>query len=172
MIGKSLNMSAQAWTFVVLLAGCIIATPGCQSGGQSYELEVVDLHEPDSREVHKVAMEEEFKLGSSGYSGKITRFVPDFRIDLDTREITSASQELNNPGALVEIYKDGDKVAEQWAFGKAMPHPSGDTNFSIVLLTVEGHGDTGPGEAADAASEASTDPAHQEPDSAGAHAES
>jgi hypothetical protein len=140
MIRKRSCWCVGSWFPFAVLACCLVSISGCQGGERPYEIEVSDQHAPDFQEVYKVGLDEEFTLGESGYSAKVVRFVPDFRIDIETREVSSASQEMNNPAVLVEVYKDGAKAAEQWGFRKTMPHMGGATTFSFALLSVKGEG--------------------------------
>lgn len=150
---------------LAVLTCCLVATLGCDKDERPYELQVRDLHNPDFEEVYKVGMNEEFELGDSGYSARIVRFVPDFRIDLETKEVTSASEEMNNPAVLLEVLKDGEKVAEQWAFRQSMPHMGGSTTFTFTLLTIKGEAGTESMEPGEASRKAATEPAGQKADS-------
>lgn len=67
------------------------------------------------------------------------RFEPDFVLGED-RQITSRSQELNNPALHVTLKSDGEPVSTQWIFGrddmKAFSHaPSG--HFKVELVDVQ-----------------------------------
>ncbi len=49
------------------------------------------------------------------YSVEVVRLVPDFRMDVATREIMSASDEFNNPAVQIKIVGDG-KEETRWLF--------------------------------------------------------
>jgi hypothetical protein len=140
MIKKSNCRHLISWINVVIVAGCFVTMPGCQKTGPLYEIEVRNPHAEDFVEVHEVGMNEEFKVGDTNYSAMVIRFEPDFTIDLDTKEVVSRSQDMNNPAILLEIYENGNKVVEQWVFRKEMPHMSRKTPISFALLTVDGEG--------------------------------
>ena len=64
-------------------------------------------------------------LGSN-YQFRVERFVPDFRYDMDSRTVFSASDEPNNPAILVHM-KGKDEDYTEWVF----------SNFSDFHMTKE-----------------------------------
>jgi hypothetical protein len=53
----------------------------------------------------------------SEYTLRIVRYVPDFSLDIQTREVTSRSDLPNNPALQVEVAKDGE-VNSRWVFAR------------------------------------------------------
>jgi hypothetical protein len=70
-----------------------------------------------------VAPGETFNIGDTEYSARITGFVPDFLYDQEKKQVISASNELRNPAVRLEVFQDGKKVEDLWAFpGDGPPH--------------------------------------------------
>jgi len=70
-----------------------------------------------------------------GFEAGITEFYPDFRMDENFKPF-SASPELHNPAARVQLFKDGALVTQSWAFSTAGGHSTGagTVGFSIADL--------------------------------------
>lgn len=126
------------WINIVIFAVAVVVIFGCQKSGSVYEIEVKNPHAEKDATVYKIGMNEIFDIDGTDYSASIIRFEPDFTIDIDTKEVASRSQDLNNPAVLLEILENGEKVTEQWVFRKTMPHMSRDLPISFALLTVDG----------------------------------
>ncbi len=77
------------------------------------ELEVVDSGK-EGGEVYRVEVGGEVRLKEGGFVLKVEAFVPDYTIFDD--HIGSRSEEPNNPAVLIELLKDGRKVARGWVF--------------------------------------------------------
>ena len=56
---------------------------------------------------------------------------------------------MNNPAVLVEVLKDGEKAAEQWAFQTGMPHMGGKTPLVFSLVSVTGTMEGAPADSTD-----------------------
>jgi len=71
-------------------------------------------------------------IADSGYSIKILRYVPDFSMDLSTKEVVSRSQEPINPALQVALTdKDGNSV-ESWVFARYPDvHMSAEKKFNF-----------------------------------------
>ena len=65
----------------------------------------------------------------------VDRFIPDFWIDMETREPKSRSTQHNNPAFLVSVTRAGDTLFGGWVFEKfgAMHHT--DDSCSVTLMT-------------------------------------
>lgn len=84
----------------------------------------------DMAQVQLAARREKAKLGSpvtvtmgapvkvpgTPYSVRATRFVPDFEVNQQTREVSSRSDQPNNPAVQIEVYEDGKKLFDDWIF--------------------------------------------------------
>ena len=138
------------WLLAGILAGCLLALFGCKGENLHYELEVRHMHFPNFQETHRVGMGETFVISDSEYSARVVRFEPDFAIDMESKEVFSRSEEMNNPAVLVEVFKDGEKAAEQWAFRTGMPHMGGKTPLVFSLISVTGPMEGTPADSTDA----------------------
>jgi hypothetical protein len=128
---------AKMWGFWGLLLAGFLAPFGCGSAPVQYVLEVRHQHYPDFREVNRARQGERFVIGDTNVEAKIVRFEPDFAIDREAKTIFSRSESMNNPAVLVEVYEDGDKKAEVWAFRNSPPHARTGTPLLFFLLSVE-----------------------------------
>lgn len=74
-----------------------------------------------------------FKIG--GYTLKPLRYIPDFYIDLETREVGTRSEHRHNPAVEVEINHNGEKE-KIWVFEKFPDaHTIQDRDIRIVFHT-------------------------------------
>jgi cytochrome c biogenesis protein ResB len=79
--------------------------------------------------------------GDEALSLVAMRFEPDFVLG-ENREITSRSQELNNPALLVKLMSNGAPIVGQWLFGRedmrGFSH-SPNANYKLELLDIHRH---------------------------------
>jgi hypothetical protein len=110
------------------------------------KMKTVDLHIfhrvfPDFHDHVDAALGKEFRIGDTEYTGTVIRFVPDFTMDLKTGNITSRSQEPNNPAWRLVVRKNGVPQDTSWAFLNMAPH-FGQRSliaFLAVRATFENH---------------------------------
>jgi len=97
-----------------------------------------------------VKLGERFELSDADYSAEAVEFVPDFAINLDTKEVISRSQAPNNPAVHVLVYQNEEQVDEVWAFtGKGAPHFYRDSMLAFVLVDYRAAGVPGETDAAE-----------------------
>ena len=84
-----------------------------------------------------VKLGETFTVGDTKYTGKVLRFVPDFGIDLATRQVFSKSDEPANPAVHVATAEGGAPHDTSWAFLNFPPHFSKRALLAFQLLRVE-----------------------------------
>jgi hypothetical protein len=72
-----------------------------------------------------------FEIEDAGYFMEVLRYVPDFVVDLNSREVSSRSDLPNNPAVLVRMTSsEGSK--ERWLFSRAPSiHETGEEPFKI-----------------------------------------
>jgi hypothetical protein len=79
-------------------------------------LEVVIPDRPEPL-VFPAEVDSEFEIKETGHSIRVVRYIPDFVMDLTTREVGSKSHLPNNPAIQVEI-TGPDGPIKQWIFAK------------------------------------------------------
>ena len=71
----------------------------------------------------------------TGLTVAVHRFLPDFWIDMESREPQSRSREFNNPAFLISVADSSDTLFKGWVFEKfGAMHHSNDT-CSVALMT-------------------------------------
>ncbi len=99
---------------------------------------------PDFSEQHTVAMNQRFAISDEGYEAVITRYLPDFAIQItdEGKKIFSKSTEANNPAFWIVVYKDSAAVDSVWAFSvRGAPHFSRNSFIYFEILEFDS-GDT------------------------------
>jgi hypothetical protein len=97
---------------------------------------------PGWHETQDVRLGQDFYLGDSPYSAKVTAFMPDF--GLIGGKARNFSRELGNPAVRVFVYADSGAVDSTWAFLNFPPHYSPKSFFTFQLAEVRGYGKGGP----------------------------
>ncbi len=82
-------------------------------------------------------LNEEFRVGDSDYSARVTEFVPDFMMDMKTRRILSRSNETNNPAVRIVVRKGGVPTDTTWVFLNMPPHFGKHSILAFKILKVE-----------------------------------
>jgi len=110
------------------------------------KLKTVELHIfhrvfPDFHDRVDAALNKEFRIGDTEYTGTVIRFVPDFTMDLKTGKIGTRSQEPNNPAWRLVVRKNGVPQDTSWAFLNMAPHFGQHSliAFLAVRATFENH---------------------------------
>ena len=118
-----------------LLLGLVVLLAGCDVPLEAVELKVHHRVFVGFQETHRVAPGETFIIGDTEYSARITGFVPDFLYDQEKKQVISASNELRNPAVRLEVYQNGTKVEELWAFaGDGPPHFGRESMLAFSIL--------------------------------------
>lgn len=89
---------------------------------------------PEWKEENRVRLNQDFYIADSKFTARVTRFLPDFRIDHG--QFVSASDSLLNPAAHVYVYGDSGAVDSTWAFKNFPPHFSPRSFYSFKLKDV------------------------------------
>ena len=122
------------------------ATSAPAPAAPKLKLKTVDLHIfnrvfPEFHDHVEAALNKEFRIGDTEYTGTVIRFVPDFTMDLKTGKIATRSQEPNNPAWRVVVRKNGVPQDTSWAFLNMAPHFGKRSliAFLAVRATFENH---------------------------------
>ena len=96
---------------------------------------------PEFHDHVEAALNKEFRIGDTEYTGTVVRFVPDFTMDLKTGKIATRTQEPNNPAWRVVVRKNGVPQDTSWAFLNMAPHFGKRSliAFLAVRATFENH---------------------------------
>ena len=107
-----------------------------QEQDKTYKGELIIYN--DEGEFQNAVPVEEGKTFTSNVKGtkiSIRRVIPDFVMDMDTREMKSRSPEFNNPALLLEAENDIGKKEKKWVFAKHPDfHGSGDSALFPLML--------------------------------------
>ena len=74
-------------------------------------------------------------IAGSGYSVSVPQFFNDFKMDSEFKPF-SASNELNNPAARVELFQGGNPAGATWVFARADAHMGGNLPFTFSLVDI------------------------------------
>ena len=89
------------------------------------------------KEESRVGLNEPFFLGDTELTARVTRFLPDFRIDRG--QFVTASSTLLNPAVHIYVYGDSGVTDSTWAFQNFPPHFSPRSFWSFQLKEVIGY---------------------------------
>lgn len=84
-----------------------------------------------------VKLGEEFPVGDTPYRAKVLRFVPDFGIDMETRQVFSRSDRPENPAMQIATWEKGAAHDTSWAFLNFPPHFSKRALLAFQVLRIE-----------------------------------
>ncbi len=86
-----------------------------------------------SKKTFTVPLNSEFKVPDSDLTLKVGNFLPHFTMAAD--QITSGSNNLENPAAQVEVFQGGKEIFHGWLFSKyPAVHPFQNDKYGLVLL--------------------------------------
>jgi len=135
----------------IVLAGLLLGaapapTQAPAATAVKLKMKTVDLHVfhrvfPGFHDRVDAALNHEFRIGDTEYTGTVIRFVPDFTMDLKTGKIQSRSPEPNNPAFRIVVRKNGTPEDTSWAFLNLPPHYGQRSliAFLAVRVTFENH---------------------------------
>ena len=63
-----------------------------------------------------VELDKELMVGETGYSVRVLRYVPDFVMDIETKEVVTRSSRPNNPAMQIEVKGPDNEVNTSWVF--------------------------------------------------------
>ena len=89
--------------------------------------------EKKSRKAFTIPLNSEFKVPDTDLTLKVGNFLPHFTMAAD--QITSASNNIENPAAQVEVFQGGKEIFHGWLFAKyPAVHPLTHEKYGVALL--------------------------------------
>ena len=93
----------------------------------------VEFKEKKSKKAFTVPLNSEFKVPDSDLTLKVGSFLPHFTMAAD--QITSGSNNLENPAAQIEVFEGGKEIFHGWLFAKyPAVHPLTHDKYGVALL--------------------------------------
>jgi len=93
----------------------------------------VEFKDKKSKKAFTIPVNSEFKVPDSDLTVKVGSFLPHFTMAAD--QITSGSNNPENPAAQVEVFQAGKEIFHGWLFSKyPAVHPFQNDKFGMVLL--------------------------------------
>ena len=63
-----------------------------------------------------VPYDSDYQIPNSDVIVRVSRFIPDFIIDMETRQVSSRSAEPNNPAVKIMLFRGADTLYDSWEF--------------------------------------------------------
>lgn len=124
--------------FILAVLGCQTVTP---KGDLIHTIRVRHISDHQAYEDHKARVGEEFFIADTEYTAKVKSFVPDFVMNKKTKEVSSRSDQMNNPALQLEILYRNKSVYETWVlYQNPMPHTIHDSGYYFQYITYEKSG--------------------------------
>jgi hypothetical protein len=93
----------------------------------------IEFKDKKSKKQFTVPLRSEFKVPDSDLTLKVGEFLPHFTMAAD--QITSGSNNLENPAAQIEVFQGGKEIFHGWLFSKyPAVHPFQHDKFGLVML--------------------------------------
>jgi len=93
----------------------------------------VEFKEKKSKKAFTIPLNSEFKVPDSDLTLKVGNFLPHFTMAAD--QITSGSNNLENPAAQIEVFQGGKEIFHGWLFSKyPAVHPFQNDKFGLALI--------------------------------------
>jgi len=110
----------------------IVVPDAVKSTWKSVKIEV-EFKAKKSKKAFTIPLNSEFKIPDSDLTLKVGSFLPHFTMAAD--QITSGSNNLENPAAQIEVLQGGKEIFHGWLFSKyPAVHPFQNDKFGLVLL--------------------------------------
>jgi hypothetical protein len=123
----------QGQTNIVVPKGVkTVIVPDAVKGKWKAVVLVVLDKKTNKQQEYTVNLNSDLKIPNSSLKVSVGEFLPEFR--MDGLNITSTSNEPNNPAVGVKIFDNDKEVFKGWLYGKfPTMHPFENPNFGIVL---------------------------------------
>ncbi|MBP2689904.1 MAG: hypothetical protein H6Q83_2091 [Deltaproteobacteria bacterium] len=93
----------------------------------------VEFKEKKSKKTFTVPLDSEFKVPDTDITLKVANFLPHFSMAAD--QITSSSNNPENPAAQLEVFQGGKEIFHGWMFSKyPSVHPFTHDKYGVALL--------------------------------------
>ena len=110
----------------------IIIPDAVKAGWKAVKVEV-EYKEKKSKKQYTVPLNTEFKVPDSDLTLKVGGFLPHFTMAAD--QITSGSNNPENPAAQIEVFQGGKEIFHGWLFSKfPAVHPFQHEKYGLALL--------------------------------------
>jgi hypothetical protein len=110
----------------------VVVPDAVKSAWKAVKVEV-EFKEKKSKKQYTVALNSEFKVPDSDLTVKVGSFFPHFTMTAD--QITSGSNNLENPAAQIEVFQAGKEIFHGWLFSKyPAVHPFQHDKYGLALL--------------------------------------
>ncbi|HEX2719320.1 MAG TPA: DUF2155 domain-containing protein [Candidatus Deferrimicrobium sp.] len=110
-----------------------IVVPDAVKGAWKAVKVEVEFKEKKSKKAFTVPLNSEFKVPDSDLTLKVGNFLPHFVMAAD--QITSGSNNTENPAAQIEVFQGGKEIFHGWLFAKyPAVHPLTHDKYGVTLL--------------------------------------
>ena len=110
----------------------VVVPDAVKAGWKAAKIEV-EYKEKKSRKAFVIPLNSEFKVPDSDLTLKVGNFLPHFTMAAD--QITSGSNNLENPAAQIEVFQGGKEIFHGWLFAKyPAVHPFTHDKYGMALL--------------------------------------
>ena len=93
------------------------------------------FHNFDGR--YDVKLNQDFPIGDTDFSARVVRYVPDFTMNLATRQVTSRSNEPNNPAFQIIVRQKKIPQDTTWAMLRMPPHFAKKSMLAFQVLRID-----------------------------------
>ena len=110
-----------------------IVVPDAVKGAWKAVKVEVEFKEKKSKKTFTVPLDSEFKVPDTDITLKVANFLPHFSMAAD--QITSSSNNPENPAAQLEVFQGGKEIFHGWMFSKyPSVHPFTHDKYGVALL--------------------------------------
>ena len=110
----------------------VVVPDAVKAGWKSARIEV-EFKEKKAKKQFTVALNSDFKIPDSDVTLKVGEFLPHFAMTAD--QITSNSNNLENPAVRVEVLQGGKEIFKGWLFSKFPAiHPMQHDKYGLALI--------------------------------------
>ena len=110
----------------------IVVPDDVKAGWKAVKVEV-EFKEKKSKKAFTIPLNSEFKVPDSDLTLKVGSFLPHFTMAAD--QITSGSNNLENPAVQLEVFQEGKEIFHGWLFSKyPAVHPLTHDKYGVALL--------------------------------------
>ena len=110
-----------------------IVVPDAVKGAWKAAKLEVEFKEKKGKKAFTIPLNSEFKVPDSDLTLKVGNFLPHFTMAAD--QITSGSNNLENPAVQLEVFQGGKEIFHGWLFAKyPAVHPFTHDKYGVALL--------------------------------------
>ena len=136
----SMNSAGKLVAGVSLLLALLASA--CQTMPQTtspmFTVRVRHISDQASFEDHLVRVGDEFFISDTEYYARVQQYVPDFAINLKTKEVISRSEQPRNPALQLAVFYEGELVYETWVLrDNPLPHVVREPGYYFQFVSDE-----------------------------------